>query len=282
MGHQVRYNVIRGGRQVDTINGFRYADDVVFILKHGDDAKLLRESIDQLLATRGLKVKEAKTRLNKSTEGFDFLGSTFCVKPNGKFISTPSRKSTKAIKAKVKEVLKDSRYTLEQRIDKCGSVIRGWKNYHKYCDMSSHELWSARLWTWKFICKQGSYDRHRTNQAIKRVFPKVSWSVNSFVKVKGDKSPFNGDMIYWSKRVNANYDGLTAKLLSKQKHTCTHCKLNFYPGDTVELHHKDGDHKNWKLSNLAVLHRECHQHQAVQGEVRVGKTSSPLKGSKAC
>lgn len=282
VGHQVRYNVIRGGRQVDTINGFRYADDVVFILKHGDDAKLLRESIDQFLATRGLKVKEAKTRLNKSTEGFDFLGWTFCVKPNGKFILTPSQKSTKAIKAKVKEVMKDSRYTLEQRIDKCGSVIRGWKNYHKYCDMSSHELWSARLWTWKFIRKQGSYDRHRTNQAIKRAFPKVSWSVNSFVKVKGDKSPFNGDMIYWSKRVNANYDGLTAKLLSKQKHTCTHCKLNFYPGDTVELHHKDGDHRNWKLSNLEVLHRECHQHQAVQGEVRVGKTSSPLKGSKAC
>ncbi len=31
----------------------------------------------------------------------------------------------------------------------------------------------------------------------------------------------------------------------------------------VELHHKDGDHNNWKQGNLVALHRTCHQAQAV-------------------
>lgn len=281
IGHQVRSKSIRGGRGIDAINGFRYADDVVFILKPQDDAIALREVIDRFLEIRGLKVKEAKTKLVQSTESFDFLGWTFAVRTNDKFISTPSQKSAKKVKAKVKEMMKDSRFNLEERIDKCGSIIRGWRNYHKYCDMSSHDLWSLRLWVWKFIRKQGRYNRHQTNKVIKRAFPKISWKVNSHIKVKGDKSPFDGDMIYWSKRENANYDGMTVNLLSKQKHTCTSCGLKFYPGDIVEIHHKDGNHINWKLSNLEVLHRECHQHQAIHGEVGVRKASSPLKGGKA-
>ncbi|WP_445299716.1 MULTISPECIES: group II intron maturase-specific domain-containing protein [unclassified Microcoleus] len=68
-----------------------------------------------------------------STDGCDFLGWNFSVKPNGKFISTPSQKATISIKAKVKKVIKDSRFTLEHRINNCGSVLRGWRNYHRFC-----------------------------------------------------------------------------------------------------------------------------------------------------
>jgi hypothetical protein len=49
----------------------RYADDVVFILKPGDDPELLRKHIDIFLETRGLKVKEAKTKIVHSTDSFD-------------------------------------------------------------------------------------------------------------------------------------------------------------------------------------------------------------------
>lgn len=155
--------------------------------------------------------------------------------------------------------MKDSRFTLEQRIDKCGSGIRGWRNYYRFCDMSKHDLWNLNHWTWKFIRKQGRYNRYQTNVVNKKAFPKVSWEVNRFVKVKGDKSPFNGDVVYWSKRENANYNGLTAKHLKKQNHKCTSCGLLFLSGDRAELHHIDGNHQNWKSINLEILHRECHQ-----------------------
>ena len=269
VGHEVRLKIRNGGRYIDTINGFRYADDVVFILKPGDDSKLLREHIDNFLEVRGLKVKEAKTKVAHITDGFDFLGWNFAVKPNGKFISTPSQKATDSIKTKVKEVMKDSRFTLEYRINKCGSVIRGWRNYHRFCDMSQHDLWALGYWLWKFIRKQGRYNRYQTNKVIKRAIPSVSWSACKFILVKGDKSPYDGDFVYWSKRENANYDGITARLLKKQNHKCTDCKLSFISGDIAELHHIDGNHDNWKLLNLEVLHRECHQHQTIHGQVRV-------------
>jgi RNA-directed DNA polymerase len=268
VGQEVRYKKI-SHRQVDTIKGLRYADDVVFILKPEDDPEILRKHIDNFLVTRGLKVKEAKTRVVHSTEGFDFLGWNFTVKPNGKFISTPSQEATRGIKAKVKEVMKDSRFTLEQRIDKCGSLVRGWRKYHRFCDMSQHSLWATAYWTWKFIRQQGRYDRKQTNKVIHRAFPPVKWAVCGFNNVIGDKSPYDGDLTYWSKRENVNYDGITAKLLKKQNHKCTHCHLSFISGDIAELHHIDGNHLNWKPTNLEVLHRECHQHQTVHGLARV-------------
>ena len=269
VGHEVRLKIRNGGRYIDTITGFRYADDVVFILKPEDDPEPLRGHIDKFLETRGLKVKEAKTKVVHSTDGFDFLGWNFSVKPNGKFISTPSQKATISIKAKVKEVIKDSRFTLEHRINKCGSVVRGWRNYHRFCDMSQHNLWPLHYWLWKFIRKQGRYNRYQTNKVIKRAIPAVSWSACKFVIVKGDKSPYDGDFVYWSKRENANYYGITARLLKKQNHKCTECNLSFMSGDIAELHHIGGNHNNWKPINLEVLHRECHQHQTVHGQVRV-------------
>jgi RNA-directed DNA polymerase len=269
VGHELRYKRTRGGRYIDTIKGFRYADDVVFILKPEDNAELLRQQIDIFLVTRGLRVKEAKTQVVHSTDGFDFLGWHFAVKPNGKFISTPSQKATISIKTKVKEVMKDSQFTLEQRIDKCGSLIRGWRKYHRFCNMSQHDLWAIAYWTWKFIRKQGRYDRYQTNQVIHRAFPSVKWSACKFVNVEGDKSPYDGDFIYWSKRENANYDGITARLLKQQNHKCRACNLSFLSGDIAELHHIDGNHSNWRSNNLAVLHRECHQYQTIHGRMRV-------------
>jgi 5-methylcytosine-specific restriction endonuclease McrA len=251
--------------------GFRYADDVVYILQPNDDAGALRVRIDDFLASRGLKVKEAKTKLVHSIDGFDFLGWHLKVKPNGKFISTPSQASYRQIKDRVKETMKDNRFNLEQRIAKCGLIVRGWRNYHKFCDMSTDNLWFSRYWTWKYIRKQGSYNRQQTNQVIETAFPPIKWSVNSHINVQGDKSPFDGDTIYWSQRSNKSYSGLTANLMKRQKHTCNQCGLKFFPGDIFELHHIDGDCLNQKRTNMEILHRGCHQHKSIHREVRVRK-----------
>ncbi len=269
VGHNLRHKWINGGRQLDALNGIRYADDIVYILKPEDDEKQLRLLIDKFLAERGLKVKEAKTKLVKSTDGFDFLGWNFKVKPNGKFISTPSSKAVKRIKEKVKEYMKDSRYTLEQRISKCGQVVRGWRNYNRYCDMGKYNLWFLNNWTFKFINKHNSYNKYTAKEAVRKAFPKIGYKTAGFGKVKGNVSPFNGDLIYWAKREDNNYDNHTAKALKRQKHKCNGCHLTFLSGDKVELHHIDGNHNNWKSRNLEALHRECHQHRTIHSQVRV-------------
>ena len=261
-------------RMPDWITCLRYADDLIFIFKThpGTAAKgQIIGRIEKFLDSRGLQIKTSKTRIVKATEGFDFLGWHFAVKPNGKFISTPTKETTQKVKAKVKETMKESRFTLEQRIVKCGSIVRGWRNYNQFCDMTGYDLWSIAYWTWKFIRKQGSYDRQGTDEAIKRAFPSVSWKVNAHINVIGDKSVFNGDLTYWARRENKNYSGNHASLLKQQSHKCNACGLSFFSGDKVELHHKDGNHDNWKKSNLEMLHRHCHQHKPVHGLVRVAR-----------
>lgn len=257
-----------GGKDVTCL---RYADDLVYIFKPGVNPSLVMSQVASFLAPRGLRIKESKTRVVATTEGFDFLGWNFKVKPNGKFISTPAKDSTKKVKAKVKETMKDSRFTLEQRIAKCGSLIRGWRNYNQFCDMSTDYLWAQALWTWKFIRKQGRYDRQGTTGVMDKAFPSVSWKVNDHINVIGDKSVFDGNLPYWAKRGNKNYSGIHASLLKNQNYKCQACGLTFLSDDKVELHHRDGNHANWKKSNLEMLHRHCHQHMPIHGEARVAR-----------
>ncbi|MGK7872250.1 MAG: group II intron reverse transcriptase [Xenococcaceae cyanobacterium] len=261
---------INGLEDIDPkIRGIRYADDLVFILKPGQDAEKLRAKIDSFLTERGLKVKEAKTKLVKATKGFDFLGWNFKVKDNGKFISVPSQKNYDNVRKKIKAVLANSKVKLESRINRMGSIVRGWRNYHRYCDMSQHPLWHTRRRAWKKINSHKSYSRSKTEKAIEKAFPSVEWKVNRFVKVKEDKSPYDGDMAYWAKRENKLYDGPTAIHMRKQDFRCAKCLALFMPGDSLELHHRDGDHANWKSSNLEVTHRECHHHMDIHVSKRV-------------
>lgn len=141
-------------------------------------------------------------------------------------------------------------------------VVRGWRNYHKYCNMAGtrFRLWGLAHRTFKVFLEQKSINRHQATNMIKTAFPNVSFSENRFVNVKGEKSPFDGDLNYWSKRNSKYYDGATAKRLVKQSHSCGHCGLKFLDEEKVELHHIDGNHDNWDSKNLLVTHRSCHQY----------------------
>ncbi len=267
------------------IRGIRYADDAVFIYKPEADTKKLREDIDEFLKSRGLRINETKTKVSKATEGFDFLGWRFRVNSRGVFKSTPSSENYADIKAKVKATWRNGA-TTEARLKRIESQIRGWRQYHKNCDMSKHSLWSLNHWVWRKLRVEkrrkaikeaekarrlaikgkplGAAKRQLTSEQIKKAFPTVPWKVNDHVMVKGDASPFNGNTSYWVGRNSKLYRGPTAEALRRQKNICPHCNRKFMELDgAVELHHIDGNHNNWKPKNLVALHRECHQAQAI-------------------
>lgn len=106
--------------------GVRYVDDMIFFLKPGENPDLLRSKIDRFLEERGLKIKEAKTQLVKSIDGFDFLGWHFKVKAkNQKFVCYPSKKNRSKMVSKIKTTLRDSRDSLEKRLEKIKVIYRG-------------------------------------------------------------------------------------------------------------------------------------------------------------
>jgi RNA-directed DNA polymerase len=240
----------------------RYADDMVFFLKPKDDAEKLLNKIVEFLAQKGLNVKASKTKLVSSTDGFDFLGWHFKVQRNGKFRSTPSEENFKAFRKKIKTVVNCSNYGAETKTQKLAPIVRGWRNYHKYCKMdgSRYSLWSLTYRTFKVFLKEGKMNRYQAEKLVKNAFPLISYSENAFIKVKGDISPFGGDIVYWSQRESKLYDGITVRKLKKQKHACGYCGMRFMPGEDIHLHHIDGNHSNWKDKNLVVVHQSCHQH----------------------
>ena len=244
-------------------NCVRYADDMLFILKPKDNAVKILAEIEEFLAERGMNVSPLKTKVTASTDGFDFLGWHFYVqKGNGKFRSVPSVDNYKAFRTKVKQIVNNSNYGALTKVSKLAPIVRGWRNYHKYCKMdgSRYSLWSLNHRTFKVFLKQKTINRYQAAEMVKTAFPSVKYSENKFINVKGAKSPFDGDINYWSKRNSALYDGVTAKALRKQNHSCGHCGLKFLDEEKVELHHLDGNHNNWKPKNLLAIHRSCHQY----------------------
>jgi RNA-directed DNA polymerase len=240
----------------------RYADDMVVFLKSGEDEDLILNNISQFLAARGMKVSERKTKITATTDGFDFLGWHFKVQKNGKFKSTPSVENFKTFRKKVKHIVNNSGYGAAVKAEKLAAVVRGWRNYHKYCKMDGarNSLVFIENRAFKVFNKETKQNRYTSKKLLNQAFPSVSYAENKHVNVRGTKSPYDGDVQYWSERNSKLYDGATSKALKKQNHSCARCGYSLTSEERVHLHHIDGNHDNWRAKNLEALHESCHDY----------------------
>ncbi|MGJ5676803.1 MAG: group II intron reverse transcriptase/maturase [Nostochopsis sp.] len=240
----------------------RYADDMVIILKPEDNADRILGQIKMFLEKRGLEVNNAKTKLTAATDGFDFLGWHFKVQTNGKFRSTPSEENYKTFRKKVKHIVNNSNYGAKVKAEKLAPIVRGWRNYHRFCKMdgSRFSLWFLDNRAFRVFNKETKQNRVSSRKLIDKAFPSVPYAEGKHVMVKGNKSPYDGDIVYWSERNSKLYDNHTAKALKRQNHTCGYCGMKLLSDEKVHLHHADGNHNNWKTKNLIAVHESCHDY----------------------
>ena len=240
----------------------RYADDMVIVLRPKDDANKILERINQFLAERGMRISEKKTKITATTNGFDFLGWNFKVQNNGKLKMTPSTENFQKFRQKVKSVVNCSNYGSKEKAKRLSPLVRGWRNYHRFCCMEGarNRLYFMEKRTFTVFNKEKSNDRYSSKDLLDKAFPRIPYAEGKFVNVKEDKSPFDGDITYWSERNSKLYDGATAKALKLQNHSCYHCGLKMMSGERVHLHHIDGNHSNWKTKNLIAVHESCHDY----------------------
>ncbi|MHC5938081.1 group II intron reverse transcriptase/maturase [Nostoc sp.] len=241
----------------------RYADDMVIILRPEDDATEILERISEFLRKRGMNVSQKKTKVTAATDGFDFLGWHFKVQKNGKFKSTPSVDNFKAFRKKVKHIVNNSNYGATTKAEKLAPVVRGWRNYHRFCKMEGtrFSLWFLKHRAYTVFNKEVKNDRYSSKKLADKAFPSVPYSENKHVMVAGEKSPYDGNTAYWSERNSKLYDGETSFALKKQNHKCASCGLKFIDDERVHLHHIDGNHANWKKNNLEAIHESCHDYK---------------------
>ena len=214
-----------------------------------------------------------------------------------KTIITPNKEAQKRHYRKIAEVINKLKGQSQAAlISKLNPIIRGWCNY--YSTAVSQKVFEriVHLVTWKLmkwgIKRHGNkgqkwvkskyfQSESRFNKKEQR-YTTRDWifatraiddnpirllihsdtEITRYVKVEGDASPYNGDLIYWSSRQGKHpqIPKRTASLLKKQKGKCLGCELYFKDGDVIELDHitptsKGGkdEKKNWQL-----LHRHCH------------------------
>ncbi|MEL6439139.1 MAG: reverse transcriptase domain-containing protein [Cyanobacteria bacterium J06621_8] len=240
----------------------RYADDMVIILKPKDNASKILGKIKEFLAERGMEISEEKTKITASTEGFDFLGWHFKAQQNGKFRNTPSEDNFQAFRKKVKDIINCSNYGAKVKAQKLAPIVRGWRNYHRFCKMDGarNSLYFIQSRAFKVFNGEQKQNRYSSKKLVKNAFPSVPYSENRHVNVKGEKSPYDGDLTYWSARKSKLYTNHTSRALKRQNHQCGYCGMLFISDEKVHLHHVDGNHSNWKTNNLMAVHQSCHQH----------------------
>ncbi|MBN3896507.1 MAG: reverse transcriptase N-terminal domain-containing protein [Nostoc sp. NOS(2021)] len=268
--HRYHYEYRRGRKVHDnTLNksiiepSIRYADDMVIILRPEDDATEILERISEFLRKRGMNVSQKKTKVTAATDGFDFLGWHFKVQKNGKFRCSPSADNSKAFRKKVKHIVNNANYGAKEKATRLAPIVRGWRNYHKFCKMdgSRNSLYHIQKRAYTVFNKETNQNRDSSKKLLDKAFPKVPYSENKHISVKGTKSPYDGDTAYWSERKSKFYDGETSKALKKQNHRCASCGLKFIDEERVHLHHIDGNHANWKKNNLEAIHESCHDYK---------------------
>ena len=84
--------------------------------------------------------------------------------------------------------------------------------------------------------------------------------VNRFVRVQGDRSPFDRDWVYWSTRLgrDPNKPREVTRLLIRQHSRCALYGLRLATEDVIEVHHYDQNHNHNAFDNLHLMHGHCH------------------------
>jgi RNA-directed DNA polymerase len=229
--------------------------------------------------------------------GFDFLGFNIRQYPVGKHqsgcnwkgeklgfktIIKPSKQKIKLHQQAVRAIIKRHK-TAPQAvlIRQLNLLIRGWCNYYSTvcskkifasCDhiLNASQLrawaryrtgkWNPKTLTryWRYIDSRLTFS---TPDGIKLSFHSDT-AIKRHLKVKGDRSYFDGDVIYWSTRRGRHPElpNRVALLLKKYKGVCPECGLMFVANDLIEVDHaiRKQDGGTDQFENLQPLHRHCH------------------------
>jgi RNA-directed DNA polymerase len=260
------------------------------------------------------RIAHTLERLGEEKPGFNFLGfnvrqyrlGKHQCKQGFKTLIKPQKEKVQAHHQKLCDIIVKMRATPQAAlIGKLNPIIKGFSNYYRAVVSKEtftridHLLdWNLRKWgkhrhaqrTLKWVherywrrIQNGDYDADTfaTSQEGKKPTWLESHARTPIVrheKIKGTKSPFDGDLIYWSTRLGEHpeMDATRAKLLKQQGGRCSYCCLNFMDGDLLEIDHKIPKSLGGRnsLNNYQLLHRHCHDQKTV---IDGSRTSSIVK-----
>jgi RNA-directed DNA polymerase len=240
--------------------------------------------------------------LENEKPGFNFLGfnirqfyvgKNHCgTNPQGELLGfktliTPSKEKAEVHYNRISSIIESHKTAAQAALIKhLNPIIRGWANYYatvvskatfskmdcltyqKLMAWAKHRhpnkggKWAtSRYWksigdnNWEFATREeGNYPlrlvRHGETPIVRHV------------KIKGESSPYDGNLVYWSTRLGNSPEmpKKVSKLLKRQKGKCAHCGLMFVENDVMEVDHRIPKSQGGRDSydNWQLLHRHCH------------------------
>ena len=285
------FRTVREARSAK-VNFIRYADDFIIT---GSSRELLEDRIKPLvrdfLRERGLELSDKKTLVTPVTDGFDFLGWNVRWR-SGILLTKPSKKNLGNFLAKVRGTLKEMRTSRQADvIDKLNPVLRGWAGYHRSqmatrtFAKADHAIWAAlRRWARRRHPNKGvRWTKARYFRVIEgrdwrfAEKDKTLWTLSSFtkkphIKIDGSRNPYSPeDEDYFDARLTRRmqtelkWRRKASWLWHWQEGLCPKCQQKITPETGWESHHiiERSLGGSDKVSNLALLHPNCHrQHHA--------------------
>jgi hypothetical protein len=151
--------------------GFRYQDDVIFILKSVNCGEELINKAKYFLQMRGLNPDHLNASLVYADNGFEFLHWYFKLKPKDhRLVSQPSKKNRLEMFQKIKMTMKDVRYKLIDRLQILKIMYSDWIDYHQFCDMSGVNIWSITKWVYKYLKKKTIIPKEEIVKHLNTIF----------------------------------------------------------------------------------------------------------------
>jgi RNA-directed DNA polymerase len=228
-----------------------------------------------------------KNHMGKNTHGGP-LGHKTLIRP-----------SKEAIKRHTREIgqrLRKLRNAPQERvISELNPIIRGWSTYYQWvvcsevfkrCDhitflqlarwgVARHpnkgKRWTGKKY-WIRLSTRTTFGTYAKDKAgnPKPIYVRGHTQTHSqdYIKVRGNASPYDGNLLYWAKRLKQHplLDNERAKLLKAQQWQCPHCGLYFTDGDRLEVDHAIPTALGGKddITNKSVYHRHCHDEKTAR------------------
>lgn len=316
-----KINVVAGKTASNGTHVYTYADDII-VLAYDLKARQIAEStMVEFLKEIGLNLSPTKTKRCQSSEGFDYLGCDIAQRPVGKYkwvrhpkkiakwrvLITPTLKTVQNHFKEIRRTVHASA-DLSTLIQRLNLLVRGFKEFARKTDAGT--TGQAEKWSWWLYLIVASWvkRKYKTQGRNTRVYTEYqgrtwvpyarkgknilyldtyyrkgdNYGINSHILVRLNKSPYDGDWIYWGTRTVGNrLSDWKLNCLKRQRGRCDICKGRFLPEDIIESDHRvpkrlgGGD----GTKNLRLVHQECHEIKSRTERSRTKKTpEQPCKG----
>ena len=236
-------------------------------------------------------------RVGKTHTGKDTRG-----KPLGyRTLICPSTEAVKRHTRAIGQRLRKLRNAPQEKIvSDLNPIIRGWCTYYRWvacsrvfltCDYNTYR----QLVRW-MNARHGGKGKRRVGRKYRiRVGTRIRFGTyvkdeagnpkpiyvrlhaethrQDYVKVRGAASPYDGNLLYWARRLKQHplVTNEKAKLLKIQQWQCPRCGLYFKDGDLLEVDHAIPTALGGKddMSNKWVYHGHCHDEKTAEDRAHI-------------